>query len=387
MLSQWENLAMKVARNNTLAAIAAVLTIFAGWTVDAGTTAQVREKSLHDVSAEAYPEHTATLPIQEVGSDAYPFRDRTVTLSSLPTPLKPGENGNTSDRTYRFLVIDTRSIPTGTLKNPPEALTDLRFFAADESGMVRRLTTDDWVEDIEKEQPLWVVVHGNRVDSGETLAFMTAFCQMCRHVGLNGVFVLWSWPSGVMVRGIARDSRLKAVRADLESSVLASWLASHSLQRPVNLVGYSFGARTVMQAAWQIATQKSVALSDLPGADARSHDSPAFTLFLVAPAMDTATFDRTIRETLEASPSLKVFVTVNKADPALRWYRHLWSCHGPSALGWQGPFYRTQKDLVDSLEVLDVTRQVGHTHRLEAYLSAPTLRRAFQKTDESLSTP
>ncbi|MGB4728682.1 MAG: hypothetical protein WBH86_14855, partial [Thermogutta sp.] len=73
---------MKVARNNTLAAIAAVLTIFAGWTVDAGTTAQVREKSLHDVSAEAYPEDTATLPIQEVGSDDYPLRDRTITLSS-----------------------------------------------------------------------------------------------------------------------------------------------------------------------------------------------------------------------------------------------------------------------------------------------------------------
>ncbi len=378
---------MNVVRVILFAVIVADLTISAGWTAGAGTIGKLRDNDPQVVGTEPNPAFVAQLPIQQVDLYDHPLQDRIITLSSLARPFEPGESGDKGEHIPWFWVIDTRSIPTSALKNPTEALAGLRFFTVDETGAVRKLRSDDWVERIERGQPLWVVVHGNRVDSHEAFAFMMSFCRMSRQIGLDGTFVLWSWPSGVMVRGIARDSRLKAMRADLESSALASWLASHSLRGPVNLVGYSFGARTVMQAVWQITMQRSVAASELLEMDAPSQDRPAFTLFLIAPAMDTAAFDRMIQETVQANPSLRVFVTVNRLDPALRWYRHLWSYHGPSALGWQGPFCHTQKDLVDSLDVLDVTRQVGHTHRWETYLTAPALRRAFQRTGGTLLTP
>lgn len=279
-----------------------------------------------------------------------------------------------------FWVIDTRRVPNNTITNPQEALTRVRYFAVDKCGTLRPLATDDRIDNIGDSQSLWIVVHGNRVDSGEALMFMKAFRRTVDQLGLDGRFVLWSWPSGVLVRGIARDSRLKAARADLEASLLASWLARHELRSPIVLVGYSFGARTVLRAVAQVHSEgpsptQSGSTTSSPGSDSQ------YILLLVAPAIDAATFDRLADQAIDGGAHLKIAVTVNRSDPALRWYRHLWSCHGPDALGWQGPSCRTVQNLDGALDVLDVTRQVGHTHRWETYLGAPAVRRALQVFD------
>lgn len=285
-----------------------------------------------------------------------------------------------------FWVIDTRCVSHSAIRNPQESLAQVRFFAVNQCGSISTLSSDDWITNAEDTRRLWLVVHGNRIDSGEAVVFMRAFRRTADQLGLDGQFVLWSWPSEEIVRGIARDSRLKAARADLEASLLASWLARHRIPGPVVLVGYSFGARTVLRAIAQLQSEKQSAGSENVSAISDPNSDPEFVLFLIAPAIDAATFDRFVDQVIERGVRLRIVVTVNRSDPALRWYRHLWTCHGPDALGWQRPYCRTVQNLNGSLKVLNVTRQVGHTHRWETYLLAPAIRHSFQMLD-SVSLP
>jgi len=341
-----------------------------------------RQRGSADSINSLNPESLVSEPSQRPGVFVDVKLARDGDLRSLPSSSQTTQ-GRLSDLTQAdhkpaFWIIDSRSIPSSMLSNPQNALTKIRLFAMDRCGRLRESNTEDWSKDVEDNQCLWLVVHGNRVDSNEAVAFMKSFRHAADHIGINGQFVLWSWPSGVMVRGIARDSRLKASRADAEASLLAAWLLQRPSQTPVVLVGYSFGARTIMRAASLVALEQPSAPVTGSAAITQPKTPRAFVLFLVAPAMDSSTFERLARQTLERGVSLKIIVTVNRSDPALRWYQHLWSHHGPKALGWQGPYCSTVGKLGQSLDTLDLTRQVGHTHRWEVYLGAPSVRRALQ---------
>lgn len=281
--------------------------------------------------------------------------------------------------TAAFWIVDTRLVPNHAIKDPKGAFSSVRFFTVDECGKVHRFPEEDWLDQLGHDQNLWLVVHGNRVDFDDALMFIRSLRCTTNQLGLDARFVLWSWPSEAIVRGIRRDSRLKAERADLEASLLASWLTRHSLPHPAVLLGYSFGARTILRAISQLEPTNEAQTSGV--SSSFSDTNPEYVLFLVAPAIDAGTFDRLVHQAIKRGLRLKIFVTVNRSDPALRWYRHLWSHHGPNALGWEGPYRCTLGALDGSLDVLDVTRQVGHTHRWQVYLKAPAIRNSLQTAD------
>lgn len=375
---------MKVLRTLTLAVTTTVLVAFTICNADpifgAGSP-----KSGFDDSAPA--SHSHPLPSESAGTKddfvnlqpACSAPSSFLTLPGQQPGRTPGEVNQGAETA--FWVVDTRRVPNRAISNPQEALAQIRFFAVNQCGNISTLSSDDWITNAEDTRRLWLVVHGNRIDSKEAVMFMRAFRRTADQLGLDGRFVLWSWPSEEIVRGIARDSRLKAARADLEASLLASWLARHRLPGPVVLIGYSFGARTVLRAITQIQPEKRSAGSENAGAISQPNPDPEFILFLIAPAIDAGTFDRLVDQASERGIQTTISVTVNRSDPALRWYRHLWTCHGPDALGWQGPYCRTTQNLEESLQVLNVTRQVGHTHRWETYLAAPAVRKSFQMLD------
>lgn len=379
-----EGTSMKVLRKITLVGVAITATMLLEWTAHSSFGNQSRERTSNDSIGSWNPQtlasHSSKPPSVLIDLRLAPRSDSRSRMGSTPSPDGPANNSIQADHKPAFWIIDTRSIPGSMLNNPTEALKRIRLFSVDACGTLEDLTTEDWPEDIDEGKMLWLVVHGNRVTSNEAVVFMKSFRRVAEDIGIDGQFVLWSWPSGVMVRGIARDSRLKAGRADSEASLLAAWLARHPWRSPIVLVGYSFGARTVMRAVSQLAVEQSSTPVARSATISQTKVPRAFVLFLVAPAIDSATFERLARQAVEHGISLKVVITVNQSDPALRWYRHLWSCHGPNALGWQGPYCSTIRDLGEVLEILNVTRQVGHTHRWETYLDAPSLRRSLHTT-------
>ncbi|MGQ9769464.1 MAG: alpha/beta hydrolase [Thermogutta sp.] len=307
---------------------------------------------------------------------------------SIPGPLSDSSQPDLqvigeTDRTLApaFWIVDTRLVPNHAIKDPKEAFSSVRFFTVDECGKAHKFHEEDWLDQLGHDQNLWLVVHGNRVDFEDALVFMRSFRRTADQLALHGRLVLWSWPSGVMVRGILRDSRLKAARADLEAALLAFWLARHNSGHPVVLLGYSFGARTVLRAISQLEPTNESQTSGVSSSFSDTH--PEYVLFLVAPAIDAGTFDRLVHQAIERGVRLRIFVTVNRSDFALRWYRHLWSHHGANALGWGGPACQTLRRLDGSLDVLDVTRQVGRTHRWQVYLKAPAIRNSLQTADSA----
>ena len=60
--------------------------------------------------------------------------------------------------------------------------------------------------------------------------------------------VVWSWPSERIQGGLRHDAQVKAARSDVQAHYLALCLDRMSPDVPVNLVGHSFGARTILGA-------------------------------------------------------------------------------------------------------------------------------------------
>lgn len=304
-----------------------------------------------------------------------------ILLSSALTGgfFSTGPVGAASEETaVAFWVVNTRGISQGQLQDPTQAISRLTVFAADENGRLspRELSAAEQVwRDAET---LWIGVHGNRMSATSAVSFMRMFREAAGSP--SGTMILWSWPSQVQVRGVARDSRLKAARSLAEGGLLAEWLKQLQPRGRVILVGYSFGAKIVLQAVTQ-SLRGEQALGD-SGSNGEHSSHPAWqpkelTLVLLAAAADPGELQRAVNTAAKNCVALRIILTLNSRDPALRWYRHLWGCHGPYAIGWALPYLRQTPDSV-VLTKLDLSCQVGHSHAWQKYLAAPALQSALR---------
>lgn len=282
------------------------------------------------------------------------------------------------DSTVLFWVVSSRGISQSQLQDPVRAIPQLKVFAADESGRLSPAEPAAAEEAWRDAKALWVGVHGNRMSWASAVSFMREV--RCAAGAPPDPMIVWSWPSQVQLRGIARDSRLKATRSMAEASLLAAWLRQLRPRGRLILVGYSFGAKTVLRAVVQSLNGQQTG----GGFGGNGQDSPQpawkpkkLTLVLIAAAADPGELQRAIDAAARQHVALQIVLTLNSRDPALRWYRHLWGCHGPYAIGWALPCLREAPESV-VLDELDLSRQVGHTHAWQIYLAAPALQRALR---------
>jgi hypothetical protein len=228
-------------------------------------------------------------------------------------------------------------------------------------------------------RPTVFIIHGNRESADEAVEFAWPVYQCLKKDSKCRPFrlAIWSWPSDRVARRNRPDVQTKACYCDPQSYYLADNLRRLDPAAPVQLVGYSFGARIIAGglhllgggclAGWQLPPQKEKP-DDVMGqvgnlSYAAAH--PPIRALLVAGAMPSYWLAPGQRNGLALAQVEAMWITCNGCDPVLRWYPRLYGRGGPDALGYVGP---TCGGDPEKMEVVDVSCAVGKEHHWEGYL-------------------
>jgi hypothetical protein len=261
---------------------------------------------------------------------------------------------------------------------------DVQLLAGDQW----QLSTATQLAESTRERTTVIYIHGNRGSDGEAIERgMRIGATLAARDGCPPLqMVIWSWPSAQVQRG-RRDFLIKAERADTEAWYLSALLDQFPVGVDVGLIGYSYGARVVTGAMHWIAggefegrTFASLAGPSLPlesnpllvstAAQSPERHVGRYRIALLAPAIhqDWLATHGCHREAFRSTARL--LLLYNTCDPALRWYRFVYRCEKPEAVGkwglpsdWLGPW----SDRVDQWDVAPV---IGKTHDEDAYLGA-----------------
>lgn len=236
----------------------------------------------------------------------------------------------------------------------------------------------------EPHRPVMVFIHGNRYTAAEArqqgleLARRTATC------GIAGLrTVIYSWPSeqqGILLK----DGRAKYERAFSEGRYLAWLLGQFEPERPVAIVGYSFGAIITLEAIDDLLEAERAGIGTVRPLSGRS--GPVNVVFIAAAVRSDALAPRgPYREALDHIDRLTLLV--NSDDDALRFFRFLDCSQRAEALGFVGMPWRWIPPAVP-FSSLDAARIVGRTHGFQHYLASPSLmRRICSGATAGLETP
>jgi pimeloyl-ACP methyl ester carboxylesterase len=183
--------------------------------------------------------------------------------------------------------------------------------------------------------------------------------------------VVWSWPSERIQGGLRHDAQVKAARSDVQAHYLALCLDRMSPDVPVNLVGHSFGARTIL-GAMELLAGGTVA-GRVTTHDANRPRGPIRAV-LIAAAVENGCLLPGRRDGLALGQLERVLITCNVNDSALKWYPRLYGRGGPEALGYTGPACPSRLgDQREKIETLNLTCSVG-SHDWTDYLRSSALR-------------
>jgi hypothetical protein len=220
--------------------------------------------------------------------------------------------------------------------------------------------------------PTVIFFHGNRVDANRAvcdgwlvLTQLTALAQ-----GRPFRFVIFSWPADRLDGGQRDDVQCKAVRSDAQS-YYAAWLINRMHPGvPLDLIGFSFGAR-VVTGALELLGGGCLAGQVLPD---RTPDPRPIRAMLVAAALDSDWLLPAHRDGLALGQVERMLVSVDPRDRAMHFYPRLYGRGGPEALGACGPDCPEQLGAqAVKLELVDVQCEVGKVHDWTNYASACSL--------------
>ena len=220
-----------------------------------------------------------------------------------------------------------------------------------------------------------VVVHGNRVQSGEDIQRgLMIYRALVRNAMSDAPvrLLIFSWPSSP-IRGPLRDFRTKAGLADLNSHHLAWVLDQIAPDVPLAVFGYSYGAR-VINGALHLMGGGTLFGQPL---DQHVHleRAPVRAVFLAA-ALDDNWLLPNQRHGMALGQIDWLLLITNRRDPAMKHYHFTDSFDRPQALGRHGVRYSAWLGGVPCrIEQIEACRSVGHHHALENYLTASDLMR------------
>jgi len=221
-----------------------------------------------------------------------------------------------------------------------------------------------------------IYIHGNRGADSLAVTRGTALAQrLAARPGAEPFqLLIWSWPSAKMFRG-RRDFLHKSERTDTEAWYLAGLLRGFPPAAKVSLLGYSYGARVVTGAAHWLAGGE---FEDrvLPAREATGDgepQGPRLRVVLAAPAMHWHWIgqDSVQHRALDAIDHLTILY--NPADPALRWFKLVYPCERPQALGRIGIGDQQLGAAATRVEQWNVEPAVGRAHDEELMFASPAV--------------
>lgn len=223
----------------------------------------------------------------------------------------------------------------------------------------------------EPQRPLMVFIHGNRYRPAEAREQGLQLARLTAAYGTPGIrTVIYSWPSeqqGILLK----DGRAKYERAFTEGRYLAWLLGQVEPERPVAIVGYSFGAIITLEAIEDLLLAERAGATTVRPLTGRS--APLNVVFIAAAVRSDALAPRgPYRNALDNIDRLTLLV--NSQDEALRFFPLLDCRQRAEALGYVGMPWRWMPSWV-SFSSLDAARIVGRTHGFHHYLASPSLMR------------
>jgi len=220
-------------------------------------------------------------------------------------------------------------------------------------------------------RPVMVFIHGNRYSPAEA---RQQGLELARHAAECGAArartVIYSWPSeqqGILLK----DGRAKYHRAFSEGRYLAWLLGQFDPERPIAIVGYSFGAIITLEAIEDLVMAERAGSGTLRPWSGRA--GAVNVVFIAAAVRCDALAPRgPYRPALDHIDRLTLLVNSN--DDALRFYRFLDCSQRCEALGYVGMPKRWMPPAVPFSSV-DASAIVGRTHGFLHYLASPPLMR------------
>lgn len=262
-------------------------------------------------------------------------------------------------------VVSTRRLPC-IGDHPARVTFDVERLADDgDRRRWERAGQDELLA--EPGQPLVLFVHGNRYDSTDARSQGLLLARRLaerRPAGPAARVLIFSWPSqkqGVLLK----DGRRKYDRAYADGHYLGWLLGRVEPERPVAIVGYSFGALVA-----------ATALADLdrlaPGGLAWAERPGRTQLVFVAPALrgDALAPQGPFRDSLAGLDRLTLLI--NSRDEALRFFPLLEPAVRIPALGFVGMPRRWLPPGID-YAATDAAGIVGKLHTMQRYLDSPSL--------------
>lgn len=220
-------------------------------------------------------------------------------------------------------------------------------------------------------KPLMIFIHGNRYDASDATQQGLLLARHCAAAcpGTGPIrTVIYSWPSGK--EGVLlRDGRTKYERAYSEGRYMAWLLGQVDPDRPVGIVGYSFGALITAEALDDLIDAEAAGRGDL---QPWRHRPAQTNLMLIAPAVRCDAFAPRgpYRRTLDCVD--RVSLIINPRDKALEFFPFLDRRLGIEALGHTGMPRRWVPAHVE-YSAVNAETIVGKRHGLPLYLASPTL--------------
>jgi len=217
-----------------------------------------------------------------------------------------------------------------------------------------------------------VHVHGNRMTLQDArVGGADLYRQLAACPGTRFRLVVWTWPSD-RIHGMARDVFTKMDRADGESYYLASFLAKLPAGARVSVMGYSFGARSVMGGLHLLGG------GSVRGTSVDAGSAPAVRprVVLLAAALPMGALVPKGSRGLALPQSTSVASFYNAADPALKAFERFGE--KSDLLGRHHVSEACLGEAGSLVLQYNATKTIGKSHDINDYLNSPSLMQAIR---------
>jgi hypothetical protein len=232
--------------------------------------------------------------------------------------------------------------------------------------------------------PTVIFVHGNQISPGDAKQEGLALYRRMVRAGSSPTpirYVIFSWPSS-KISGLLRDVRVKALRTRPAGCQLAWLIDQLPGDEPLELIGFSYGARIITGALHILGGGD---LGGLALATRQHPDRQPMNAVLFAAALNSDWLCPGHYHGLAMSQVDRMMLLNNCSDLAMEYYRFSTTCGNPQALGLCGP---TCIDAAGAAKIRqrDLSRYVDQ-HDLMSYICAPGVAADFWQYSHAAESP
>ncbi len=221
-----------------------------------------------------------------------------------------------------------------------------------------------------------IYVHGNWMETQRARERGLTIYAMLRKMTSEPIrMILFSWPSQREGAGVANDVREKAQLTNCESYYLADFLKHVPQDRPLSMIGFSFGG-AIISGTLQLLADGSLEGRTLPAEHAHFE---RIRVSFVAPAFDREQLGCNGKYSLALSRVDKLVNLYNSHDPVLKRF-YLIDRNSPIAAGFLGISPRVSRPLEANPKLLqfDCRNSAGRSHfELDYYTQCAAFRHSL----------